>query len=479
LAETTGNPAFKLTLVAFILITAAALMSIRTFPTQGVVGWQSIIFCILAIIMYLIPASLVSAELATGWPQEGGVYVWVREAFGERWGFTAVWLQWFQMTIGFISILTFIAATFSYLFNPALANDKIYLFLVIVVVWWGLTFINFYGLKAYAQISSWSVVLGTFIPAAVLIIGGFWYIFSGNPVQLTLHPALGDFIPNLSSASNLVLLVTFVFVFIGIEMTAAHATEIENVRKNYPLGILVVGVLMAIVSIVGALIVAMLVPVNSLNLLAGIMQSFNVIFSAVSLPWLTLLFALLIAIGAIGQVSTWILGPVRGLFATAAEGTLPPALQKKNENGIPTNMLILQAILITFWGAVYVILPGGVNSSFWMLFALTTTVYIVMYFLMYAAAIKLRYTRPDVPRAFTIPGGKAGMWLVSGFGFAMMAFLFVLAMLPPSQIKEGSGFVLFMVTGTILVTLVPLIIYAFRKPEWKLKKPDEKPGEHS
>jgi len=469
MAGKTGT-VFKLTLVAFILITAAALMSIRTFPTQGEVGWQSIFFCILAIVMYLIPASLVSAELATGWPQEGGVYVWVKEAFGERWGFTAVWLQWFQMTIGFISILTFIAATFSYLFNPALANNKLYEFIVIVVIWWGLTFLNFRGLKAYVRISSWSVVFGTFLPAAVLIVGGLWYILAGNPVQLTLHPVLSDFIPDLSSLSNLVLLVTFVFVFIGIEMTATHANEIKDVQKNYPLGILIVGILMAVVSIIGALIVAMLVPVNNLNLLAGIMQSFSVIFTSISLPWLTFIFALLIAIGAIGQVSTWILGPVRGLFSTAAEGTLPPVLQKVNKNGIPTNMLILQAILITFWGAVYVLLPGGVNSSFWMLFALTTTVYIVMYFLMYAAAIKLRYSKPGVKRAFAIPGGKAGMWIVAGFGFVMMAFLFFLAMLPPSQIKESGSFVLFMVIGTILVAVIPLIIYAFRKPGWKIIK---------
>jgi glutamate:GABA antiporter len=466
MVEKTGN-GFKLTLLAFILITCAALMSIRTFPTQGVVGWQSIIFCLLAIVLYLIPASLVSAELATGWPQEGGIYVWVKEAFGERWGFTAVWLQWFQMTIGFISVLTFIAATFSFLINPALANDKLYLFIVIVIIWWGLTLLNLRGLKAYARISSISVVLGTFIPAAVLIIGGLWYILAGNPVQLTLHPTLNDLIPNLSSASNLVLLVTFVFVFIGIEMTATHAKEIKDVQKNYPLGILVVGVLMAIVSIVGAMIVAMIVPVNNLNLLAGIMQTFATIFANPALSWLVMLFALLIAIGAIGQVSTWILGPVRGLFATAQEGTLPPILQKKNKNDIPVNMLILQGLLITFWGAVYVLLPGGVNSSFWMLFALTTTVYIVMYFLMYAAAIRLRYTRPDVPRAFSIPGGKAGMWAVAGFGFVAMVFLFILAMLPPSQIKEGGGFVAFMIIGTLLVAAIPLVIYAFRKPEWK------------
>ncbi|MFH2106546.1 MAG: amino acid permease [Candidatus Micrarchaeota archaeon] len=461
---------FKLSLLAFVLLTCAALMSIRTFPTQGVVGWQSIAFCLLAVILYLIPASLVSAELATGWPEEGGVYVWVKNAFGQKWGFTAVWLQWFQMTIGFISILTFIAATLAFLLDPALANNKLFEFAIIVIIWWGFTLLNFKGLKTYSKISSISVVIGTFIPAAVLILGGAWYIFSGNPVQLTLNPTIADLMPDFSSLSSLVLLVTFVFVFIGIEMTATHANEIKEVQKNYPLGILIVGIVTTIVGVIGALMVAMIVPLGNLNLLAGIMQTFQVIFQTMGLAWLVGVFALLIVIGAMGQVSTWILGPVRGLFMTAREGMLPPILQKKNENGIPTNMLILQALMITFWGAVYVLLPGGVNSSFWMLFALTTAVYIVMYFLMYAAAIRLRYSQPNVKRAFSIPGGKLGMWLVAGFGFISMAFLFILALMPPSQISESSNYVSFMLIGTLAVVAVPLIIYHFRKPEWKLEE---------
>lgn len=459
---------FKLGLLAFVLLTFAALISIRTFPTQGIVGWQVIAFCLLAVILYLIPASLVSAELATGWPEEGGVYVWVKKAFGQKWGFTAVWLQWFQMTIGFISILTFIAATLAYLFNPAFAENKLFQFLIIVLIWWGFTFINFRGLKTYSKISSYSVIIGTFIPAAVLIIGGLFYIFSGNPIQLTLSPTISDFIPDFSSLTNLVLLVTFVFVFIGIEMTATHAREIKNVRRNYPLGILIVGVVTTIVGVIGALIVSMIVPLKDLNLLGGIMQTFQTIFQSTGLSWLVGVFALLIIIGAIGQVSTWILGPVRGLFATAKEGVLPKILQKKNKNDIPTNMLILQAIIITFWGLVYVLLPGGVNSSFWILFALTTAVYIVMYWLMYAAAIKLRYNHPEVKRPFSIPGGKIGMWIVAGFGFLAMIFLFILAILPPAQIAEQANFYTpFMIIGTLIVVAIPLIIYKFKKPSWK------------
>lgn len=459
---------YKMGLTGFFLVTLAALMGIRNFPTMGLVQWQLIAYSIAAIILYLIPVSLASAEMATGWPQTGGVYVWVKEAFGQRWGFTAVWLQWFQMTIGFIGVLTFVAATFAYAVNPALSNNKLYEFLVIVVVWWIFTFLNFRGLKTYARISTIFVSIGVLIPTAILIIGGLWCIFSGtHPLQFTLHPAFADFIPDFRSIDNIALLITFVFLFIGVEMTAVHAKEIENVGRNYPLGLLLVGIVLTVVSIVGAIVVGLIIPSSTLNLMAGIMQAFEAIFG---LGKITTIIALMITVGAIGQASSWIVGPVRGILVTAKDGNLPKILQKENKNAMPVNMMILQAIIVTFWAAVYALLPGGVNSSFWILFALTTLVYIVMYLLMYASLIKLRYSKPEVPRIFKIPGGKAGVWLVGGWGFIAMAFLFIVALFPPSEISGSSltptEYVAFLLGGTILITIIPIIIHALRKPGW-------------
>ncbi|MDD4652013.1 MAG: amino acid permease [Methanothrix sp.] len=464
-----NNDVYKMSLSVFTLVTLASLYNIRKFPTLADLHWELLTFSIIAFIIFLIPASLISAELATGWPQAGGVYVWVKEAFGERWGFTAIWLQWFQMTIGFVAALSFIAATLSYVFNPALANSKIYEFIIIVVVWWALTFFNMRGLKTYTLISSSFLIIGMIIPSMLLIGGGLWYIISGNPVQMTCRPVLSDFVPDFSRFNSMVLLMTSVFLFFGIEMTAAHAKEIKDVRRDYPLAILIAGLVITAASIVGSILLAMLVPTGNMNLLAGIMQAFEKVLGNHS--WLVSAIALMIAIGSIGEASTWILGPIRGLASTAKEGSLPPVLQKINQNGVPVNMMVLQAFLITFWAAVYVLLPGGVNGSYWMLLSLTSLVYLVMYFFMYSAAIKLRYSHPDVKRAFKIPGGKIGMWLVSGLGIIALLFIFMLALSPPSQISFSGlsplQYLIFMLAGAALITLVPLIIYSRRKPEWK------------
>ena len=181
--------------------------------------------------------------------------------------------------------------------------------------------------------------------------------------------------------------------------------------------------------------------------------------------------ALLHVIGGIGEASTWALGPVRSLVSTARDGNLPPALQKLNKNGIPAPMMFVQAGFITFWAVIYAILPGGVNSAYWMLSSLAVAVYILMYFFMYAAAIRLRYKHPEVKRPFAVPGGKVGIWAVAGWGILAMVFLLVLTLIPPSQISFSNIspfiYLLLMGVGALVVLAIPLFIYRMKKPSWK------------
>jgi amino acid transporter len=469
----TSKKRYKLSLLTFTLITGAALLQTRDYPTMAETGWNTIIFNFLAVIMFLIPCALVAAELATGWPGEGGVYTWVKEAFGEHWGFTASWLQWFQMTIAFITILAFIAGVLAYIFNPALADNKLFIFLIIILVWWGVTFVDFRGLKTSSWISSIFLILGVFLPMTILMVGGATYIVSGAPINLTVHPTWNDLIPDLANFRSLVLLVTFTFTYTGIEVTSAHAEDMKNVHEDYPLGVFIIGAIAAISSIFGSLVVGLILPVQNLVLTAGLMQTYDAMFSWFGLGWMVPVIAILIAIGSIGKITTWVLGPVRGLGRAAREGLLPPILQKHNKAGVPVSMLILQAVFVSIWGLIFVLLPGGVNSAFWTLLALTTTVYIVMYVLMYLAAIKLRYSQSNVKRAFKIPGGKGGMWAIGGWGIISMIVIFVLALLPPAQASVESislvAFEALMIVGTIAVVVIPQLIYWKRKPSWKAK----------
>ena len=143
----------------------------------------------------------------------------------------------------------------AYIFSPSLAGSKPFVFVVIIAVWWVATFANFQGLKVYERLTSWFAIIGTFVPFAALVVGATIYLSSGHSPQIPLTPpSLGAMMPNFTSANNLVLLVTFVFFYIGIEMTAAHVNNLKRPSRDYPIAILIVSVVMAVISISGALI---------------------------------------------------------------------------------------------------------------------------------------------------------------------------------------------------------------------------------
>ena len=336
--KTTYLSIFKL-----IMITSAFVLSIRNMPMLAETGMQMFFYIIVAAIIYLIPVGLVSAELATGWPKEGGVYVWIKEAFGEKWAFFSMWMLWVQMFFGMVMITSFIAAMWAYVFYPPWAKNETFIFIMILVMYWGVTLLNLKGLKAASLISTIGVVFGVFIPAALILVLGAIYLFQGNPVNMD-------------------------FAF------------------------------------------------------------------------------------------------------TAKNGDLPPWWQKENKYGVPTHIIFTQATAISIVALLYLVVPS-INSVFFMILILTTLLYSIMYIFMFAAGIKLRYSQPDVPRAYKIPGKKnIGMWILAGFGVIAMAFVVVISFFPPEIVSSkgnSSFYVWFMAIGLAFFVIIPLIVFKFKKPEWK------------
>ena len=422
----------KLGVFVLAMMNVAIIASLRALPMMAKEGFSLIFFFATAAIIFLIPTALVSAELATGWSKRGGVYLWVKEAFGQRWGFLAIWLQWIQNVIWYPTVLSFAAATLAYLFNPDLAGNKLYTLLVILGVYWGATFVSLRGIKTAGWLSTFGVIGGTLLPGAVIIILGFLWMSGGKTPQISM--TLKDIVPDMSSLRNIVFLAGVLLTYAGMEVSAVHAQEVENPQKNFPKAIFLATLIILTIFILGSLSIAIVVPQANISLTAGLMEAFTDFFNAYHMREIIPLVALLITIGALGQVTAWIVGPSKGLFATAKEGDLPPFFQRVNKNGVPVNLLIVQGLIVTVLSMVFLFMPD-VSSSYWILTAMTVQLYLLMYNLLYAAAIKLRYSEPDVPRAYKIPGGNMGMWLVAGLGILGALFAIFIGFFPPAQLK--------------------------------------------
>jgi putative glutamate/gamma-aminobutyrate antiporter len=454
-----------LSVFALAMINIAAIGSVKNWPVMAEFGFASIFFFLLAALVFFIPASLVSAELATGWPKLGGVFVWVKEAFGHRTGFLAIWLMWIENVIWYPTVLAFIAATIAYIFSPGLADNAVFTSIAILVIFWGTTAINLLGMRTSSLVSSASVIFGAFIPAGIIILLGLFWLFSGNPIQINL--SMGSFIPSMGNPLHLVFFTGVLLSLAGMEMSAVHARDVQNPQRDYPRAIFLSAALILILSILGVLAIAMVVPQSKISLVAGSLQAFSYFVNAYGMGWLTPFMAILIAIGALGAMSTWMVGPSRGLLAAAQSGDLPPSLRKINRHGMPVTLLVVQGIIVSILSLVFLLMPS-VNSAFWILSAMVAQVYLIMYILMFAAAIKLRYKKPDVERAYKIPGGKRGIWIVAGTGIVASAFAIIIGFFPPSEFYIGSTFsyLTFLILGIVVICFIPALILRFQKPNW-------------
>ncbi len=457
----------KISLFTLIMISCALVISVRNLPAQAETGMHMIFFAFVAAIGFFIPVALASAELATGWPKGAGIFAWVEQAFGQKLGFVSVWLQWSYMMIGTIPMLYFVAGSIAYVFLPALAQSKLFMFFTVIVVTWGATLWNFKGLKDSGRISTIGFLLGVIVPGTIIILLGIIYLLKGNPIQLNLALTKENLIPSFSQITTLVLLLGFIRTFTGIEVSGSHANEVKNPQRSYPIAIFTVVILALALNVLGSLSVAAVVPQNEISLVSGIMEAFHVFFAKFHLSWLVAVMGLLVAIGAIGEITTWTLGPIKGVYASAKAGMLPQTFQKANKNGIPVHLLLVQATVITLIGGGLLLLPQ-LNTAFWMANAIAVCIYLFMYALMILACLKLRYSQPNIKRAYTIPGGRFGIWLVSIIGLATLTFGFIMAFLPPSQLHiiDPIAYTTITLIGITILLLIPFMIYALRKPQW-------------
>ena len=447
------------------MLNLAVMASLRNLPIVAHYGYGLIFFYALVAVSFLFPCALVSAELATGWSGTGGIYIWVKEAFGPKWGFFAVWMQWIHNVTWFPAILSFSAVTFAYVVNPSLAENKIYIISVILGGFWGATLFNCLGLKTSSWFSALGVIVGTILPGLLIIALGLIYLYLGHPMQIQFSAR--SLIPEMGDLQNIVFLAGLFLAFGGLEVTAVHAREVQNPRRNFPRAILLASLIAFILYVTGALSIALVIPSEKINLVAGLMDAFQIFFADYNLSFLLLPIAIMIIFGAVGELNAWIIGPVRALHATSQHGALPPVFQKLNKHGMPTNLLFFQGIVVTITTFVFMFMPSA-SSSFWILSAMSVQIYLVMYVLMFMAAIKLRYSHDHVFRPYRIPYKKPGIWIISCIGIISSTFAFTIGFVPPNQLETGSLLFYegFLIVGILTMAAIPLLIYQFRKESW-------------
>ena len=446
----------KISLFSLVLLVVSAIDSIRNLPSAALFGSSLIFFFLFSAVIFLIPVSLISAQLSSWMGEKGGVYHWVAEAFGKKAGMLAIWLQWINTVVWYPTILSFMAGTLAYLIDPNLVNDQTYLMVVILSAFWLLTFLNLLGVQASTKINSVCGLIGTMIPMVFLIFLGIIWWISGGKREIVFD--YSSIVPSLSSSENWVSLTAIMASFLGMELAGVHANDIKDPQTNFPKAMFYSSFFLITTMLFGSLAIAVVVPAGEINLVSGVMQVFSNFFDSFGISFLTPFLALLILVGSFGSIINWLISPAKGLFHAAECGFLPKVFLKVNRFGVAQNILLMQAFAVSLVCLVFLLVPG-VNAFYWFLTALSTDLYMLMYVLLFASCIKLK-KRFYASKKFQMPGKSMGLWLCSFLGFFGCFLTILISFFPPSEIDmQGGYYALLMLFGNVSLTLPVLLFY--------------------
>ncbi|MDR1891006.1 MAG: APC family permease [Puniceicoccales bacterium] len=461
------NARQRIGIFSLVMINFAAIANVRTLPSVAPYGLSMLFFYSVAVFCFLIPSALVSAELASGDLGNGGIYNWVSHAFGPRVGFFAVWLQNANNFICFPMALSFIASTMAYGIFPQLVDSKIFTLSVIIIVIWGGTFLTLGGVKLTGFISAIGGIIGTFIPVALMVGIGIFWLISGRQSQIEF--SVTSLVPDLSSAANVSLFLGVLLGFAGLEMSANHIQDVDNPQKQYPRAMFISSFLILAVCVLGSLAIAIVIPANEITMNGGAMQVLAAFFAEVKMSWVMPVLSCAMIIGSIAWFCAWVSGPPRALHATTYNGDLPRWFHRLNRNNMPTNIMIAQAFISSILSVLF-IFAESINTAFTMLTVATTQFLLLMYVIMFLSAIVLKFRHPNMICSYKVPFGKFGMCVVAGTGLVVCALFYVIGFFPPNAIgiQNKSAYFFTILTINIVLGFLPYVsLQIFQKPSWK------------
>jgi len=451
-----------LTWLAVAFLTLGSVGDLGTAPALAVFGLASVALYVVPAIVFLVPASLVSAELASGWP--GGVYNWVSEGLSPGMGFAAVWCQFAQTTFYYPAVLAYVASTLAYVIAPSLAHSGVYIAAVIIVVFWAAVIASARGVTTVDKLASYGIVIGTLIPGALLVVLAIVYLAQGNPSAAPLgsHHVL----PPWNGLASIVLIVNSFFTYAGVEVNAVHVDDLRDAPREFPKAILVAVILILLVFIFSTLAISVAIPSAHISLTAGVMQAFKYLLDHFGLGVLVPVVGIGLVVASVSGLLDWLTGPSTGLLDIGRErGYLPPYFQKVNPNGVQVRIMVAQGVVITLIGLLYALVPT-VSRAYWIFAALATEVYLIMYVLMFVAARNLRRRQPEHARGYRAPALPA----ICVVGTVASLSACVIGFLPPSQLGRANTplYVAGLLAAVFAVgVLPPVLLVRLRRPAWK------------
>jgi len=442
-----------------LLFNIAAVLGPRWIAAAGHNGASSISLWVLAAVFFFVPGALVINELSSRFPHEGGLYVWAKEAFGPFHGFIAGWSYWIYTFFYFPGLLLASASMAAYIAGPrgaALAQQRGFLLCVSLALLGVAVLLNIVGLNIGKWLQN-AGGIGTYLP--LLMLAGIALVVAlrhGSATHFTLAAMMPTW--NLDTVN---FWSQIAFAFTGLELVSCMSDEVRDARRILPRAVFASGALIALMYIGGTFAVLVLAPAAGIDPQSGVFSAISAGSTALRLGFLGILAAMLVTAGNAGGVGSTVAGVARIPFVVGIERYLPAFFGRIHPRWkTPWISILIQAAI----SAVILLLSQvseTISGAYQGLVSIAVILYFIPFLYMFAAVIKLsrRPDRASNPHAILVPGGRPGLYICAGLGFAVVALGILFSLFPPGDSQNRALFLTKVVAATAGCILLGLALY--------------------
>ena len=438
-------------ILTMTLFAVSAMITLDTVATSSALGVQSITLFVLFAVIFFVPYGLVTAELGSGWPEEGGIYVWVREAYGERWGTFTAWLYWVNVAYWAPAVFVVFAGTLASAFWGGMSRT--WAEIIVIVLIWLVVGIGVLPMSLSKWVNSASAAVKVAVLVMLGVVGVAFVVHHGSANSF----APSQWMP--SFGANWSFLPIIVYNFMGFELMSSAAGAVKNPRRDIPRMLLFAGAIIVGAQLLGNFGILAAIPLKNLSIVSGMADAMKLSFHAVLGSAATTVFDVFIVLllfSLIGNMVTWSIGSNHSMASTGLDRSAPGIFGHVNRRfTTPDYAFVLMGVLATALTIVNYSFFATKESVFWSIFALSSIVFLFPYLLMFPALLVLRRKQPDRPRPYTVPGGKVGAWAsvvltLAGVIFAIVLFFYLVPAGTPKVtywVVTGGGTAISMLVG--------------------------------
>ncbi|ABS62764.1 amino acid permease-associated region [Parvibaculum lavamentivorans DS-1] len=394
------------------LFTVCAILVIDQLAASAAIGPQAVFWWIFTMIFFFLPYGLITAELGSTYPDQGGIYAWVRRAFGPRWGGRTAWLWWINVALWQPSVFILFAGIFAALFMPDLGLWT--QIAIAIALTWLTVWINVVRL----DVGKWVPNIGAVFKAAIMLvigIGGFLYAANHGVANELTFSSMAP-----SWGASLAFLPVIVYNFMGFELMSGASAEMKNPARDVPVTIAVSGILIAAFYLFATIGILIALPLDEINLVSGIVDTLRVLLGEGGGIFVVVL-GIMALYTFLANMVTWTMGANRSAAEAALDGNLPAMFARLHpEHKTPSNAAIVTGVVTSVVIVVYGLLAADAEDLFWTLFAFSSIVFLLPYLIMFLTFLQLRRIDAHRPRPYRVPGGKGGALV-----FALLCIAFI------------------------------------------------------